>query len=420
MTVADRPLTITLPRPHPHQTEELLDTARFKVSCHGRRWGKTLMGLIAVVDGHGPRLDDGQRQWRGAITGANVWWVTKDYGVSEVVWRLLKRALKGCWTSKSEVDKRIELPDCGFGAGAITIKSSERPDSLLSDGLDGVVLDECATYPPEIWSQQVRPMLGDRNGWAWFITTPRGKNWFYDLFLRAESQSGWSAWRSQTTEYTVPVSEQLEARADMGSFAWAQEYGAEFVTATGGLIREEWFRYYETSGGMHRLGERVIDAAKCRRFLTMDLAASVKTSADRTVVSAFDVSPQKDLIHLDCVAVRMQGPDQVPLLRRMCERWRPEEIFIESVGYQLVLIQEARRSGLPVRELHRDKDKIARALPLAARMEGGNVWFLREAPYLRELKDELLGFPEANHDDIVDTLSDGVYVGLMKTPPMMV
>ena len=86
---------------------------------------------------------------------------------------------------------------------------------------------------------------------------------------------------------------------------------------------------------------------------------------------------------------------------------------IEKAGYQLAIVQMAQREGLPVRELLADRDKLARALPLGARMEAGHVWFPRDAPWLSVLERELLAFTggqQAEHDDQVDALAYAVRV----------
>ncbi len=69
------------------------------------------------------------------------------------------------------------------------------------------------------------------------------------------------------------------------------------------------------------------------------------------------------------------------------------------------VFQAATRAGLPVRELKPDTDKWVRAQPAAARMSAGTVYFLAGAPWLRDLEDELLAFPNGAHDDQVDCLS---------------
>ena len=47
-------------------------------------------------------------------------------------------------------------------------------------------------------------------------------------------------------------------------------------------------------------------------------------------------------------------------------------------------------------------DKVTRARTLATRYEAGKVYHLRTAPGLRDLEAELIGFPNAQHDDLVD------------------
>lgn len=392
---------ITLPSPREHQIPELLSPARFKVSVHGRRWGKSIMGLIACVAGHGP-----YRRWPGAVSGASIWWVAPTYPIGSIIWRLLKAACRDGWQDKSEVDRRIDF----LGGGSVTIKSSDNPDGLRGEGLDGVVLDEAAFISEEVWHESLRPALSDKRGWAWFISTPNGRNWLHKVFERAKAPEagslGWSAWQGPTTTQTVPQEELDAARHDLGTYAFRQEYLAEFVQPGGGFFKRHNFRYYLNGGGTYKLGEKAVELDKCRRGMTVDLAASTKTSADYTVVTSYAVTPDKDLVVLDVQRARMEGPDQVPMIRRAFERWRPGQIKIESVGYQLAMIQAARRDGLPIVELKRDKDKVSRACLLQARMEGGGVWLPEQASWLRACEDELCDFPQGDHDDMVDTLAD--------------
>ena len=85
-------------------------------------------------------------------------------------------------------------------------------------------------------------------------------------------------------------------------------------------------------------------------------------------------------------------------------------IGVERAGYQLSIVQFARREGLTVRELKADKDKRSRAMPLSAKMESGQVFFPSDPmiDWVHEAERELLTFPLGSHDDIVDTLAYGV------------
>ena len=183
------------------------------------------------------------------------------------------------------------------------------------------------------------------------------------------------------------------------------------VPAEGGIFKKAWLRYWEpaSKGEYYRLtgGEltRTVKARDCRRFGVMDLAFSLKSSADYTVILAWAVTPDADLILLDCFRDRIDGPALVPQLEKMMLRHGLDYVGVEDVQGQTLMIQEARRKGLTVRSLHPDKDKVTRAIPASIRMEAGQVYLPRSAPWLAELETELLTFPNGSHDDMVDCLA---------------
>ncbi len=378
----------------------------------GRRAGKTTLGLLATIEGHG-------RARPGILEGGRIWWVAPDYPTiaASEIWETLKRCLHDVQVDKREDVRTIWVP----GGGSISVRSAEHYDSLRGAGLDGVVFDEAAHAAEETWTQALRPTLADRQGWALFLSTPNGVNWFYRLYEAAAHEPDWARWQLPTTANPrIPPEEIETARRAMGSFAFRQEHLAEFVEPGGGLCKRQWFRYFRAEDAEEtawRLdGGRIVLASTCRRFATVDLAVSTKQTADYTCVAIWALTPDHDLLLLDLVRQRLEGPDQVPLLRRLNDRWRPGWIAIERTAYQLALIQAARRDGLPVRELQADRDKVARALPLFARIEGGGVYFRAAAPWLGPLEWELLAFPEGEHDDQVDACAYAVQAIMARRP----
>ncbi len=82
-----------------------------------------------------------------------------------------------------------------------------------------------------IWTQAIRPTLTDLKGDAWFLGTPKGKNYFHTLYLRGQQgEPGWASWRFATVAnpYLDP-SEIAEAEAGMPELAFRQEYLGEAV-----------------------------------------------------------------------------------------------------------------------------------------------------------------------------------------------
>jgi predicted phage terminase large subunit-like protein len=87
-------------------------------------------------------------------------------------------------------------------------------------------------------------------------------------------------------------------------------------------------------------------------------------------------------------------------------------VNIESVVFQVTFTREMlRMTNLPARAVYPDKDKVARARSLAARYEAGKVFHLKGAPGIRGFEAELVGFPNAEHDDTVDAAVYAADVG---------
>lgn len=303
---------------------------------------------------------------------------------------------------------------------------------ITGRGADLLIIDDPIKNAEEAASQHVR----DRQ-WEWYLTTaltrlePGGRvlvvmtHWHEDdLAGRLQTlggperyealrfpalaeaddvlgrQAGEALWPER-----YPESFLEGRRRELGSVRFAALYQGRPTPAEGVVFKREWFRYYRQYGERFVVDGRVVGRRDCTVFATVDLAASMKTRADYTVVATFAVTPRKELLLLDLRRRRLEGPDQVPLLQRVFEELGPSYIAIESSGYQLALVQEARRQGLPIRELKADRDKFARALVAAARMEGGGIYFPDGAGFVSELEAELLVFPNGAHDDQVDVLA---------------
>jgi predicted phage terminase large subunit-like protein len=185
-------------------------------------------------------------------------------------------------------------------------------------------------------------------------------------------------------------------RREVGAYYWAAMYQGRPAPLEGGLFKRAWFRYQDPP------------ADGLLRFAAVDLAASTKQTADYTVVLVLGLRSDGTMFVLDVIRRRLEGPEIISTLKATCRKHGLVFVGVEKAGFQLALIQIARAEGIPVRELEADKDKVARALAATPFVEAGRVIFPKAAPWLGELEQELLGFPNATHDDQVDALAYAV------------
>jgi len=393
------------PQLHIGQKEVLksLTKNRFNICVAGRRWGKTSLSIVAAFE--------------RAFKGEKVWIVFPVYPQAMDSFRTMKSLIRQLPEEMyviKEVEKRIEIAN----GGSIQIKSADKPERLRgAGGLSLVVFDEAAYQSKETW-ETVRPILSDSLGSALFISTPNGMNWFYELFDNAKRRDEWTIHHYPTeSNPNIKPEELFQAREELGSLVYAQEFLAEF-TEVGHMFKREWFAYYDVIAGEdpeYVFEDEVVKHSELSIFGTMDTALSIKETADYSVIMAVGSTPSGKLLVLDIFRDRLEAPELLPKIESMISKWNMAWLGVEDSSFGLGIIQMARRQGLPIRNLKADKSKTARAVPAAAGCENGTIYFLKNAKWLVEFERELTSFPSSgSHDDQVDALAYAARFGIVR------
>lgn len=150
----------------------------------------------------------------------------------DVAWLYIKRLtadIPGVTYNESEL--RANLPN----GAQVRLYGADNPDRLRGLYLDGVILDEFADMKPRVWGEVIRPMLADRQGWAAFIGTPKGKNEFWHVWSGAGPE--WFKLNLRASESgLLPDSEVADARASMSDDQYEQEFECSFEAAITGAF----------------------------------------------------------------------------------------------------------------------------------------------------------------------------------------
>jgi hypothetical protein len=206
--------------PYPLQREVLLSRARNKVLAAGRRAGKSQVGAHRLVPEAFRAFADLDLLKRKSLR-REYWIVGPEYSDAEKEFRVIFNALErlgfafdhpGTYNTPESGNMQISLWDRRF---IISAKSAKYPETLVGEGLSGVVFSEAAKLKPSVWTKYIRPTLADFNGWSQFGSTPEGKNWFYDLWMVGQDpeRADWASWRAPAWVnpyvYDIGVNEDL-------------------------------------------------------------------------------------------------------------------------------------------------------------------------------------------------------------------
>lgn len=215
---------------HHTQFEVANDPHRFRVICAGRRWGKSVLSQLIVL------------QWATKNIGT-YWIVSPTYRQGKQIhWKGLQRIIPYDWIAKkNEVELSITLKN----GSVIELKGAENPDALRGVKLRGLVIDEIASIRnwDWLWQEVLRATLTDYQAPCLFISTPKGYNHFFDLYESGQgdkaSKDDYRSWRftSYDNPY-IPKEEIDNAKKELTEDTFYQEYMADFRKYTGLVYKE--------------------------------------------------------------------------------------------------------------------------------------------------------------------------------------
>jgi hypothetical protein len=381
----------------PWQQEVYKDTTRFKVIVAGRRCGKSRLSAVAL-------LVEGLKCPKGSA----VMYVAPTQGQArQIIWDLLLDLGRDVIQSAHINNLDITL----VNGAKIYVRGSDRPDTLRGVSLTFAVLDEVADIKPDTWEKVIRASLSDKKGSALFIGTPKGRNWFYDMYnlgLEDEDKE-WKSWHFTTKDNPLIDPEEIEgARKTLSSFAFKQEYEASFDNAGTDVFKESWLKYGEEP----KYGSYYI-AIDLAGFENINNSAERKKRLDKTAIAVVKVDESGDWFVHKIETGRWDVQDTARRILKNIAEFKPLAVGIERGSLKnavLPYLSDLMRSNnvyCHIQDLtHGNKKKTERVIwALQGRFEHGKV-ILNESEDWDDFKDEFLMFPTSQvHDDLIDALS---------------
>lgn len=381
----------------PWQKEVFQDNTRFKVIVAGRRCGKSRLSAVSL-------LVEGLR----CPQGSAVMYVAPTQGQArQIIWDVLMEIGREVITSSHVNNMDITL----INGAKIYVRGSDRPDTLRGVSLTYLVLDEVADIKAETWEKVLRASLSDKKGSALFIGTPKGRNWFYDMYnLGLEgSDEEWKSWHFTTKDNPLIDPKEIEgAKKTLSSFSFKQEYEASFDNAGTDLFKEQWIKYgSEPTDGVYYLA---IDLAG---FVNTNYSEKRRNKLDESAIAVVKVTDDGVWFIKKIEHGRWDVQESARRILKNIQEFEPVGTGMErgtvrnSVLPYLSDMMRSKNTYATIQDLtHGGKKKTERVLwALQGRFEHGKV-ILNEDEDWKEFLDQLLMFPTPQvHDDLVDALS---------------
>ena len=395
---------LKMPSLHPAQIKVWKGRARYNIVCLGRRSGKTALGIMLAL---GSSADISLE--KAALQGGNVGWFAPSYKVLDDAWRQCKARLKPVIERSNEQTKRIEI----IGGGSIEFWTLDDEDCGRGRKYHRVIIDEAgiAKRLQPAWENAIRPTLTDFGGDAWFLSTPKGRNYFYECYQRGiNGQKNWVSWQMPTScNPFINPQEIEEARLNLPERTFQQEYLAQFLEDSGGVFRNIMSCAYEIESDEALRNTQKINDGRAY-IIGVDLARV----EDFTVITVIDAKERK-VVAIDRFN-QIEYLFQLERLVRISNQFKHAPILIESNNTGIAFIEMAQRRGLSVRAFqttNASKAEIIEKLAVAFEQQTISI------PNYEPLISELMAFdqerlssgairysaPAGQHDDCVMSLA---------------
>lgn len=334
------------------------------------------------------------------------WIVAPSYRqVKSIIWTRLKALLKNDPDWKFNEQELYAEEVCR--GTRLELRGADNEDSLRGVGLKSVGLDECAMMKANVWPEIIRPMLADNKGPAMFISTPKGRNWFYDLYLKGvNKEPNWESWQFQTNINKYILEEELaQAKKDMSERLYKQEFEAEFIEDDIGVFK--------------RIRSCVVGELKdpiIGRYYV--LGADLAKSEDFTVLTVID-SITREIVAFE----RFQDIswlEQKLRIQKLAGKYNNALVILDSTGVGDPIFEDLQRSNISIEGFkftNESKSQLVEQLAIA--IEQRQITF----PRIDVLIEELMNYeysitdygrikysaPEGKHDDCVTSLALAVW-----------
>lgn len=354
----------------------------------GRRWGKTVLGSALAL--------------ATAAQGGRVAWGVPYFRNGRPLWKAVEQAvapLRRAGLVRVNQNDRLAT---FYNGGEVGIYSMDNPDSMRGFAFHLVIIDEAARVQPDVYTDVIMPMLADYNGDTLLISSPKGRNWFWQEFQRgladtAGRQAAFTASSAANPSQQIRAAFEL-ARTRVSERTFRQEWLAEFVDDGGGV-----FRNVRAAAS----AKPQTEALPGHEYV---IGADWGRTGDATVFKVLDLTLKHEVFSDRMVDANY--PLQLARLTALYAKFGEPLVIAEYNSMGGPLVEQLQRTGMNVTAFNTTNATKANAIDaLALAFERGELKILDDPLTIGELEayeSERLpsglvryGAPAGLHDDLV-------------------
>jgi hypothetical protein len=313
-------MQIELIKPHNKQKQiisELLNPDMFLIlAVIGRQFGKTCLAENMAIF------------WSINNPNTTIFWVSPTDSQAQKVYKEIVNAIIGSGCIKSKKMPKGDTEIVFHNGSKILFRSAMSEDSLRGQSVDYMILDEAAFIKKDVFDTILLPMLSVRGKKCFICTTPKGKNWIYEYYLKANDILNWKSFRFSTYDSPYANADIINMfKETLPDKLFRQEIEAEFVDSSS---------IFNNIGDIMCLNKTISPIPGETYYAGVDIGlindASVLSilNSDGDVVNYFRWTD-------------IESPDLINEILKLNNIWKFNVIGIESNNQGLTIFQELKR-----------------------------------------------------------------------------
>jgi predicted phage terminase large subunit-like protein len=194
----------------------------------------------------------------------------------------------------------------------------------------------------------------------------------------------------------------LSIKASLPVGKWNAQWQQQPTSSESAIIKRDWWQGWEKE-----------EIPPVKYILqSYDTAFSKKETADYSAITTWGVfTPEEggpdNIILMDAQRGRWNFPELKEKAFEEHEYWEPDMVLVEAKATGTPLIDELRLRGIPALGFSpgKGRDKVTRMHMVAPLFEAGVVWAPSDKKFADEVIEEVVSFPNGDHDDFCDSMT---------------